>query len=70
VHRLIAAVGPERIAGEWWRGHDKTRDYYDVADESGKRFWVFRVVTRKVVKGAGGPEVRASSRWFCHGVFS
>jgi hypothetical protein len=69
VHRLIAAVGPERIAGEWWRGHDKTRDYYDVADETGKRFWVFRVVTRKAVKGADGPEVRASARWFCHGVF-
>jgi protein ImuB len=69
VHRLVAAVGPERIAGEWWRGHDKTRDYYDVADESGRRFWVFRVVTRKLVKGRDGPEVRASARWFCHGVF-
>jgi protein ImuB len=69
VHRLVAAVGPERVAGEWWRGHDKTRDYYDVADETGKRFWVFRVVTRRVVKGAEGSEVRASARWFCHGVF-
>jgi protein ImuB len=69
VHRLVAAVGPERIAGEWWRGHDKTRDYYDVADEAGRRFWVFRVVTRRVLKTEAGPEVHASARWFCHGVF-
>jgi protein ImuB len=44
VHRLTHAVGPERVAGEWWRGHHRTRDYYDVEDESGKRFWLFRVV--------------------------
>jgi protein ImuB len=69
VYELTCAVGPERIAGEWWRGHVKTRDYYDVADESGKRFWVFRVVTRRILKTPQGQEVRASARWFWHGVF-
>ena len=70
VHPLAAAVGPERIAGEWWRGHDKTRDYYDVADDAGNRFWIFRVTNRWTVKDRDGPEeMRASTRWFWHGVF-
>jgi protein ImuB len=43
VHNLRHAIGPDRISGEWWRGHDKTRDYFDVEDEDGKRFWLFRV---------------------------
>ena len=55
VHRLAHADGPERIDGLWWEGHDKTRDYYDVEDEHGNRFWIFRVVQ--------------SGRWFLHGVF-
>ena len=55
VHRLAHAVGPERIAGQWWQGHFKTRDYFDVEDEQGKRFWIFRV-------GETG-------RWFLHGEF-
>src|SRR5206468_1821871 len=41
VHELRHTVGPERIAGEWWRGHNKTRDYFDVEDTNGKRFWLF-----------------------------
>lgn len=57
VHRLTHVTGPERIAGEWWRGHLKTRDYYDVEDESGRRFWLFRVVTGE------------AARWFVHGEF-
>src|SRR5439155_14773658 len=44
VHRLEDALGPERIAGQWWTGHDKTRDYFDVEDATGKRFWIFRVL--------------------------
>jgi protein ImuB len=56
VHRLSHATGPERIAGQWWRGHDKTRDYFDVEDEStGERFWIFRV--------------QETGRWFVHGEF-
>jgi protein ImuB len=56
VHRLTHAVGPERIGGEWWRGHRRTRDYFDVEDADGKRFWIFRV--------------NDSHRWFLHGTFS
>ena len=66
VHRVIHAVGPERIAGEWWRGHYKTRDYYDVEDATGERFWIFRVITRQAVEGGE----LLSSKWYLHGVFT
>jgi protein ImuB len=56
VHQLSQVVGPERIAGQWWDGHNKTRDYFDVEDEAGKRFWVFRV--------------NETRRWFLHGRFA
>jgi protein ImuB len=55
VHELRHAVGPERIAGEWWRGHARTRDYFDVEDGEGKRFWVFRV--------------QETNKWYVHGMF-
>jgi protein ImuB len=55
VHRLAHVVGPERIAGQWWQGHFKTRDYFDVEDDGGKRFWIFRVAE--------------TGRWFLHGEF-
>jgi protein ImuB len=57
VHRLTHAVGPERVVGEWWRGREKVRDYYDVEDETGRRFWIFRAV------------LAAPTRWFLHGRF-
>jgi protein ImuB len=53
VHRAVHCVGPERIAGQWWDGHDKTRDYFDVQDEQGRRFWVFRVAE--------------TGKWYLHG---
>ena len=55
VRRVMHAVGPERIAGQWWEGHNKTRDYFAVEDEEGRRSWVFRV--------------RETGRWFVHGEF-
>ena len=55
VHRISCAIGPERISGLWWEGRDKTRDYFDAQDETGRRFWLFRVVQ--------------TGRWFVHGVF-
>jgi len=55
VHRLVHAIGPERIGGQWWEGHHKTRDYFVVEDEKGRRFWIFRVMQ--------------SSRWYLHGEF-
>jgi protein ImuB len=65
VHRVTHAVGPERIAGEWWRGHYKTRDYYDVEDATGERFWIFRVIRREPCEGGE----RLSARWYVHGWF-
>ncbi len=62
VHRVAHAVGPERIANEWWRGHRHTRDYYDVEDEVGCRFWLFRVIHV-------GSEETLVARWFLHGRF-
>ena len=62
VHRLTHAVGPERLAGEWWRGHRHTRDYYDVEDEAGRRFWLFRVLHTR-------SDDAIVARWFLHGRF-
>lgn len=44
-HRVARAQGPERLAPEWWRAPSagaRTRDYYVVEDEAGRRFWLFR----------------------------
>jgi protein ImuB len=55
VHRLARGDGPERIAGAWWQGRDKTRDYFDVEDTDGRHFWLFRVAE--------------TGRWYMHGTF-
>lgn len=45
---IIRARGPERILPEWWHDNLKTkssaafRDYYDVEDAYGLRYWIFR----------------------------
>lgn len=41
--RIVHAVGPQRISGLWWENHVKTRDYFDVEDETGRRLCIFRV---------------------------
>lgn len=56
VHRLSHVIGPERIGGQWWDGHNKTRDYFDVEDETGERFWLFRV--------------NETRRWYLHGQYA
>ncbi len=64
MHRVRRADGPERIAGEWWRGaaeENALRDYYCVEDEAGRRFWLYR---------AGLYRPDATARWFLHGVFA
>lgn len=55
VHAIRYADGPERIAGLWWEGRDKTRDYFDVEDQTGQRFWLFRVTQ--------------TGQWYLHGLF-
>ncbi len=67
MHRIRNAEGPERIAAEWWRKPwseneiDRVRDYYQVEDETGVRFWLFRT-------GLYGAERR--TRWWMHGLFA
>lgn len=48
-------TGPERIASQWWTGHCKTRDYFDVQTPQGYRFWIFRVLE--------------NAKWYLHGIF-
>lgn len=57
--------GPERIAPEWWRPPRRplrSRDYYRIEDEYGRRFWIFR-------HGIYGREA-AHPRWYLHGLFA
>lgn len=65
-HRVARADGPERIAPEWWlhpAGEDRrTRDYYRVEDETGRRFWLFR-------RGLYDCD-DTEPNWFVHGVFA
>ncbi len=63
-HRVTRADGPERLAPEWWRarpgeGPGRTRDYFHVETEAGRRFWLYR-------EGLYGRET-AAPRWFVHG---
>ncbi len=61
-HRVLRADGPERLAAEWWRKPEdagRTRDYFQVEDESGRRFWLFR-------ESLAG----AHDAWFLHGFFA
>jgi len=57
-YRVAAADGPERVYGEWWRGvgeREAVRDYFQVEDESGARFWLYR---------------QEDLSWHLHGLFA
>ena len=64
--RIRRADGPERVFGEWWK-HDSeqtmVRDYFQVEDDAGERFWLFRA-------GDGEDPKSGSQRWFVHGIFA
>jgi protein ImuB len=65
-YKVAAGDGPERLYGEWWRRRDERdaiRDYFQVEDEAGARFWVFR---------KGDPEQPGSGEgsWHMHGLFA
>nr|WP_246164237.1 DNA polymerase Y family protein [Blastochloris sulfoviridis] len=63
--RVTRADGPERLFGEWWMHEAETaavRDYFQVEDEAGHRFWLFRA-------GDGEDPATGSQRWFIHGLF-
>lgn len=63
--RIRRADGPERIFGEWGRRNAEmwaVRDYFQVEDERGERFWLFRA-------GDGEDGTTGSQAWFIHGLF-
>jgi protein ImuB len=60
-HEVVRAEGPERIADEWWRREEPTRDYYRIEDRQGRRLWLFR-------QGLYGDD--RPPRWFIHGLFA
>jgi protein ImuB len=63
--RVKRADGPERVFGEWWKRDAElatVRDYFQVEDEAGERFWIYRA-------GDGEDGATGSQRWFLHGIF-
>jgi protein ImuB len=66
LHEIVAAEGPERIAGTWWsREGGLTRDYFRVEDKAGLRFWLFRSgLYRNMARDMAAP------RWFLHGMYA
>jgi protein ImuB len=69
--RVVGAQGPERLGAEWWRSEPglmnrpaRTRDYYRVEDDQGRRYWLFR-------EGLYGREdADHVPSWWLHGVFA
>ena len=64
-HAVRRADGPERVFGEWWKEAGETwsvRDYFQVEDEAGQRFWLFR-------EGDGLDPDTGNLQWFLHGIF-
>nr|WP_201009173.1 DNA polymerase Y family protein [Rhizobium rhizogenes] len=63
--RVRRADGPERVFGEWWKRDAElaaVRDYFQVEDDAGERFWIFR-------SGDGEHGETGSHQWFLHGIF-
>ena len=63
--RIRRADGPERIYGEWGRSDAEmwaVRDYFQVVDDEGARFWLFRA-------GDGEDARTGPQTWFIHGKF-
>ena len=60
-HHVARAVGPERITGEWWHNDSWTRDYYQIEDLDGGRFWLYR---------EGLYRENINPRWWLHGLFA
>lgn len=61
VHHIKKADGPERIEREWWLESGEHRDYYNVEDQDGQRYWLFR---------SGHYEGRERRQWYLHGFYA
>ena len=59
-HYIKKADGPERIEREWWLDEGPHRDYYQVEDQEGRRYWLFR----------SGHYSEGKSTWYLHGFFA
>jgi protein ImuB len=65
VHRVSRADGPERVHGEWWKRSgeaDAVRDYFQIEDEEGGRFWLYR-------RGDGVDLGTGDLSWWLQGAF-
>jgi len=60
-HDVTKADGPERIEREWWMDQGEHRDYYQVEDIQGQRYWVYR---------SGHYGSKQPFKWFIHGFFA
>jgi protein ImuB len=76
LRRVVRSRGPERILPEWWHDSLKSsrsalfRDYYDVEDTEGRRYWIFRSTRSDPVEQDPMPiEEVTTIRWFVHGLF-
>jgi len=61
VHYIKKSDGPERIEREWWLEDGDHRDYYNVEDQHGQRYWLFR---------SGHYDEGKGNQWFIHGFFA
>lgn len=61
LHTIKKADGPERIEAEWWIAEGEHRDYYVVEDETGARYWLFRL---------GHYTGDKPCQWYLHGYFA
>ena len=85
-HQVVKAEGPERISAEWWRQttdaarrRPRTRDYYRLEDDQGRRYWLFREglygredieIVKETKDGKEvDREIRWEPTWWMHGVF-
>lgn len=61
--RRVRAIGPERIAPEWWlddpNWRSGVRDYWETETEDGQRLWLFYAHGHLM-----------SSGWFCQGAYA
>lgn len=54
-HELVAAEGPERLSGDWWKDPYR-REYFRVCTSAGELLWLFREYRRS-----------GELRWWLHG---
>jgi protein ImuB len=84
-HKVSKSEGPERLSPEWWRPQPtakapRTRDYFRIEDEAGRRFWLFRegLYGREDAEPDPDPDAKPEEdktisrppTWWMHGVFA